>query len=347
MRSRFQTSLTALLLALIGGTSLTLADPGDDPAANDSTETEATRTGDPAQVNLDETFVTATRTPTRGFESPFTQHLIDSEQLFRRQYRTIPESLRHVPGVMVQKTAFGHGSPYIRGFTSFRNLFLIDGIRLNGPHFRPGPNQYWNTVDPFSIDRLELVKGPSSVMWGSDGIGGTVNAITRRPLAWTGEPSFQATSLLRLSSAEESIIGRQQFAGTFDEKLSFIGGVTGKTFGDLHTGGPVQEGTGYDEWAGDFKFEFRVNPNVRVTAAHYQVRQNNVPRTHKPTDGESFEGTSVGDERQRELDQERDLTYVQIVGEDLDGPIEAYRASLSWQVQEEVRDRIKSSGSRS
>jgi len=49
---------------------------------------------------------------------------------------------------MVQKTSQGQGSPFIRGFTGFRTLFLIDGIRLNNSAFRDGPNQYWNTVDP-------------------------------------------------------------------------------------------------------------------------------------------------------------------------------------------------------
>jgi hemoglobin/transferrin/lactoferrin receptor protein len=58
----------------------------------------------------------------------------------------VPESLAREPGVMVQKTAHGQGSPYLRGFTSQRTLFLIDGIRLNNSVFREGPNQYWNTV---------------------------------------------------------------------------------------------------------------------------------------------------------------------------------------------------------
>ena len=43
----------------------------------------------------------------------------------------LPESFAETPGVLVQKTANGHGSPFIRGFTGFRNLLLVDGIRLN------------------------------------------------------------------------------------------------------------------------------------------------------------------------------------------------------------------------
>ena len=324
-----------------------------------SVEREAVAADEPSAATdtdrpivLQPQIVTATRSgPRDTFDLPFMATSVDRQQIDRRQYRTTPQALRDIPNVMVQETAFGHGSPYIRGFTSFRNLFLIDGIRLNGPHFRPGPNQYWNTVDPGSIQRLELVKGPTSVLWGSDGIGGTVNAITKRPDTYgTGFQSRSGT-YLRVSSAEKSFMARQEFAGSVDGKLGFIGGFGGKTFGDLQTGGPEQEGTGYDEWNGDFKIEYFLTDNVRVVGAHYQVRQNNVPRTHKTVDREEFESIprgslAQGDERKREIDQERDLTYVQIIGEDLVGPIDAYRASVSWQRQAEVRDRVRSNGNR-
>ena len=82
---------------------------------------------------------------------------------------------------MVQKTALGQGSPFIRGFTGFRTVLLIDGFRLNNSVFRDGPNQYWNTVDAWSLEKLELVKGPTSAQYGSDAVGGAVHARTVRP----------------------------------------------------------------------------------------------------------------------------------------------------------------------
>jgi len=328
--------------ALAAGLALSLTlTPGITGAETEAPARPAAGRSDAALIELESTYVTATRSETGAFRSPFAQHLVDTEQLFRKQYRTTPEALRDIPGVMVQKTAFGHGSPYIRGFTSFRNLFLIDGIRLNGPHFRPGPNQYWNTVDPGMIDRIELVKGPASVAWGSDGIGGTVNAITRRPAFEPGERPWRATTTTRFSTAERSFIGRQQFSGRLGDRIRFLGGFGGKVFGDLDTGGALQEGTDYDEWNGDFKLEFDLEENVRLVGAYQGLRQNNVPRTHKTVDAEPFRGTTVGTELQRELDQERELIYMQLIGEDLDGFVDAYRASLSWQRQEETRDRLR------
>jgi len=81
--------------------------------------------------------------------------------------------------VQVQKTAHGHGSPYVRGFTAFRNLLLIDGIRFNNSIFREGPNQYWATIDTYAIDRLELIYGSGSTLYGSDATGGTLNLFTK------------------------------------------------------------------------------------------------------------------------------------------------------------------------
>ena len=93
--------------------------------------------------------------------------------------RTLPEALQFTPGVLVQKTAHGHGSPFIRGFTGRQNLLLVDGVRINNSLFRGGPVQYWNTIDPLSLDRIELVRSQGSVLYGSDAVGGTLNAFTR------------------------------------------------------------------------------------------------------------------------------------------------------------------------
>ena len=129
------------------------------------------------------TIVIGRRTEDEIFEVPSTVEALSEDYLVRRRaYRTLPEALAEVPGVLVQKTSRGQGSPYIRGFTGFRTLLLVDGIRLNHAAMRSGPNQYWGTVDPLALDRVEIFKGPASVLYGSDAIGGTVNAISRSPV---------------------------------------------------------------------------------------------------------------------------------------------------------------------
>src|SRR5687767_4313704 len=80
----------------------------------------------------EEILVTATAREEKDFDLPYSTFVLTGEDLRHRQMaRTVPEALDEVPGVMVQATAHGQGAPYLRGFTGFRTLLLIDGIRLN------------------------------------------------------------------------------------------------------------------------------------------------------------------------------------------------------------------------
>ncbi len=118
-----------------------------------------------AQDFLNPLIVTATRTDDDNV--PYAVDKISAETIRNEARRTLPEALQYTPGVLVQKTTQGHGSPYVRGFTGRQNLLLVDGVRLNNSVWRSGPVQYWNTVDPYSLESMELVKSQGSVMYGS------------------------------------------------------------------------------------------------------------------------------------------------------------------------------------
>jgi hemoglobin/transferrin/lactoferrin receptor protein len=136
---------------------------------------------------LDEVVVTASRDEETIFEVPYTAHSIEATRFNdQRWVRSLPDALTETPGVLVQKTGYAQSSPFIRGFTGFRTLLMLDGIRLNNAVFREGPNQYFSTIDQYTVDRLEIIKGPASSLYGSDAIGGTINVITRNPemLPW-------------------------------------------------------------------------------------------------------------------------------------------------------------------
>ena len=89
------------------------------------------------------------------------------------------EALEREVGVMMQRTGAGQASPFVRGLTGPQVLILVDGVRMNNSTFRYGPNQYFATIDPGTIERIEVVRGPQSVLWGSDAIGGVINVVTR------------------------------------------------------------------------------------------------------------------------------------------------------------------------
>jgi len=275
---------------------------------------------------MPEVIVTATRSEAETLAVPYTAAALSAERLQAEQLaRTVPEALKEMPAVMVQKTAHGQGSPFIRGFTGFRTLFLVDGIRLNNSTFRDGPNQYWNTVDPFSVGRLEIVKGPSSVLYGSDAIGGTVNALTLTlPDDLTGRAYY------RYASAEDSHTGRMEGGGATGP-LRIHAGVTVKSYGDLND----MPKTGYDEWDADLKAEYRFDADRRLVAAWQHVDQDDAWRTHRTIYAVNFHGTTNGNDLATIYDQNRDLAYVQYQSE-------ALKLSVSYQYQGEVQDRVRS-----
>jgi hemoglobin/transferrin/lactoferrin receptor protein len=83
--------------------------------------------------------------------------------------------------VFVQKSQAGGGSPVVRGFEASRVLLMVDGVRMNSAIFRAGHLQNIITVDNMILDRVEIVYGPSSTLYGSDALGGVVNLFTKQP----------------------------------------------------------------------------------------------------------------------------------------------------------------------
>ena len=296
----------------------------------------------------DRIVVTASRGPQTEFDAPFATDVLLADDLFQRSYRTVPQALRDVPGVMVQETSVSQGSPYIRGFTGYQNLLMIDGVRLNNSVFRSGPNQYWSTIDPLGIDRLEIVKGPSSVLYGSDAIGGTVQVLTKDP--WTTGPGFQVGGgvLARFATADESVWGRGELSFGMSHEdgshtsLLVAGGR--KHFGNLRGGADTGElpYTAFDDAALDIKLVHRFDERTRLVFAHQQFRQYDAPRTHRTIFAQSWRGTGVGSDLLHEFDQERVLTYGQIHAEDLGGFFDAVHANLSLHSQSETRERERS-----
>lgn len=288
--------------------------------------------------------VIASRCKIEMFNSPYIVDLIEIEDIKSRLLaRNLPEIFSEEPSIMVQKTGQGQGSPFIRGFTGFRTLFLIDGIRLNNSVFREGPNQYWNTVDPLMLERVEVLKGPGSVLYGSDAIGGAVNAITSFPEFFEEGWNFKQRIYYRYASADLSNIGRLEFDGNYSQKFGFHSGISIKKFNDVVAGREVglQPKTGYDEIDGDLKMLFFVKPNIGVSFGYQHTDQDDIWRTHKTIYGISWKGTSVGDEKERKFDQNRDLVYLQLTGENIGKFMKDFKISLSYHIQKEEQSRVK------
>ena len=317
---------------------------------------------------LDEVVVTATRSENKILDTPATVHVVGREDfLGRRNVRSFADALQETPGVVVQRTGYAQASPIIRGFTGFRTLALVDGIRLNNAVFREGPNQYWSTIDAYSIERLEVVKGPSSVLYGSDAIGGTVNAITRKPslITWpekadgkttgkspvatvSGGPEMHGAAIYRYASAENSHTARGEFDLALSPQLGVAGGITYKDYDDLRGGDLTgkQRQSGYTEFNGDFTAVWRPTEKTQLTLGFQRFEQNNAPRWHSTIYSRSFDGTTTGTDLRRDFDQLRELGYARLEMQDLSPWLSKASVTLSYNRQSEEQDRIRDDGRR-
>lgn len=292
-----------------------------------------------------EIVVTATRVATPASELPFSVSVLDATKAATEGIpRTLPDMLADEPGVMVQKTGNAQSSPYIRGFTGFRNLMLIDGIRLNNSVFRSGPNQYWGTVDSYSLDQLELVRGAGSVLYGSDAVGGVLNARTRGREDYPDGLHADTRFYSRYAAAEDALTARVEASANSDDNVGILAGYTAKWFGDVRAGRDVglQPKTGYDENDWDLRMDTFPGRDTRLTLLHQGVRQDDAWRTHSTIYGISWTGTTVGTDQQRTLDQDRYLTAVLLETQRPCAGVNEMRATVSHHRQVESQYRIPS-----
>ncbi len=305
-----------------------------------------------AQNFLDPLVVTASRTEQKESDSPYSTEVLDAEYIRDNTRRTLPDVLQYTPGVLVQKTAHGHGSPFIRGFTGRQNLLLVDGVRINNSTFRGGPVQYWNTVDPYSLDRIELVKSQGSVLYGSDAVGGTLNTFTKSSdfRARKDGEIYQAGSAYYefRANGQGSHIGRLEAEAGIGGKFGIMLGLSGKDFGDIEDSAVGRmDGTGYPEQDLDLRMDWAVTPDSTLTLATYYVNQDKVSRWHRTLEnpGWTHDGhvAAPGTFTTNTYDQERSLTYLRYAGENPDAgaAISRWSATLSYQAvnDSEFQDR--------
>jgi hemoglobin/transferrin/lactoferrin receptor protein len=134
--------------------------------------------------------------------------------------------------VMVQRSQQGGGSPIIRGFEANRVLLVVDGIRMNNAIFRSGHLQNSVTVDPLALAGVDVITGASSVLFGSDAMGGVVHYRTRRPSFQAGTHS--AVHLGWASANNAPTIHAEANVG--GAELAYFTSISFRNFGDLRMG---------------------------------------------------------------------------------------------------------------
>ncbi len=174
--------------------------------------------------------VTASRIPEEIGYIPQAVNTVSEEMLAERQPVTPNALLREEPGIFSPQVGT-QGSPIIRGQIGNRVLYLWNGLRINNGALFAGPNGYFNEFPMGAIGRMEVVRGPGAVQYGSDAIGGVVNIISKHQDDFSDTRHWGGEIYGRYGSVNTEKSENGDIWGSFS-RFNFAAGVTGQHIGD-------------------------------------------------------------------------------------------------------------------
>ncbi|HEX5113367.1 MAG TPA: TonB-dependent receptor [Saprospiraceae bacterium] len=185
---------------------------------------------------LDEIVVSANRFEQERRNVPQVTEVITAKSLAFENLATSADVMQNTGNILVQKSQLGGGSPVIRGFETNKVLLVVDGIRMNNTIYRAGHLQNILTLDNAAMDKIEILYGPGSVMYGSDALGGVMNFYTKNPVfAPSGEQVSHANAFVRYATAADELTGHLDFS-IAGSKFGSITSFTYSEFDDLIQG---------------------------------------------------------------------------------------------------------------
>lgn len=196
--------------------------------------------------------VTANRMTQPLLDVSSSMAVVTPQQLNNLGRDNIPEMLRTAPGVRLMSDGTpGVKRVAIRGESASRTLIMVDGQRIDDQKNKSGAPLL---VNPFFTERIEVVKGPSSVLYGSDAMGGIVNVITKQ----AAEEPFTFEGGLSFNGSNNSFSEYANIAGTLD-RFKYVVGAFNTNTGDLYLSDRERlDNTSYNARGlnGDFSYDF-------------------------------------------------------------------------------------------
>lgn len=190
---------------------------------------------DSLTVTFDELTVYGNRQTELMMHLPQSVSVVGKEDISFLNTQTTAETLAKTGLLNVQKSQQGGGSPSIRGFEASRILLVLDGVKMNNLIYRAGHLQNLITVDPSALSRIELLYGPASVTYGSDGLGGVIVMSTPIPQLGASSLNYFGNAMARYSSVNDGTTLHADF-NIGGAKFASYTSLTFNRFGDLRSG---------------------------------------------------------------------------------------------------------------
>ena len=306
-------SSRALLLGL-----LILANTSPALAEQDRPDQDAPADEEVCETPAETVVVTASREEQKLFEACRSIEAMGSAQLDQLQPRSLPEALSEMVGVYLQQTNRGAGAPFLRGLVGPQNLILVDGVRFNTATYRTGPNQYLALIDANALSQVEVVRGPSSVLYGNGAMGGVFHALTLTASDLIKE-GRRGRVQLRLATADTSQ-GASFSVRPLDGDFQLLVGASLDSFGTLRAGeGTKQANSDYTTAYWHAKLAWTPESVWRLSGAYLGARIDGAGRMDKAGNGDL-----------RFYDNSDHLVYLRVDRQPVDF-LKKARATLSYQ----------------
>ncbi|MEN8156015.1 MAG: TonB-dependent receptor [Bacteroidota bacterium] len=187
-------------------------------------------------ILIEEYVISASKSRESKLTIPYMVDVLEEAMLMESTGLTSAGILEETGNIMVQRTQGGGGSPILRGFEANKILLVVDGVRLNNAIYRSGHLQNSITIDHSILERTEVIFGPSSIIYGSDALGGVIHYYTRDPeLAGENQYAFTTHAYTTYSSANRGLTGHLDFSAG-KRRWGSLTSVTYKEMGDIRMG---------------------------------------------------------------------------------------------------------------
>jgi hemoglobin/transferrin/lactoferrin receptor protein len=204
---------------------------------------------------LDEVILSTSRQKVTRIRIAEHVEIMQQKDIARSASQTSADLLASIPGIKVQKSQFGGGSPVLRGMEANRILLVVDGVRMNNAIYRSGHLQSSISVSPSVLERTEVVFGPSSVIYGSDALGGVIHYYTKTPKIGL-DKMVNVDFMTRFGTVNNESTQQGSVELSF-KKWGSLTSFSHSDFGDLRMGNKRRHG--YEDWGKVFDYSLNTD----------------------------------------------------------------------------------------